>query len=131
MNNSRYCCASAGSASANTCRQSASGTAGVAVIGVCYRPDGRHAVCSPHLSRAVPRSPAVARLCLLALPLFLLFALAPAPANDPAPSAAFAKLVDDYYAKLFDWDPVQATYAGVHDRNDKLADLSAAAVAER
>lgn len=73
----------------------------------------------------------MSRSLALLLPLLLLFALLPAPANDPLPSAAFAALVDDYYAKLFDWDPVQATYAGVHDRDDKLADLSAAAVAER
>ena len=37
--------------------------------------------------------------------------------------------MDDYYAALFDWDPTQATAAGIHDRDDKLADLSAAAVA--
>ena len=55
--------------------------------------------------------------------------LATAPAAaDPSP---FAKFVDDYYAALFDWDPNQATYAGIHDRDARLADRSAAAVARR
>src|SRR4051812_31378765 len=53
---------------------------------------------------------------------------APATAADPSP---FARFVDDYYAALFDWDPNQATYAGVHERDDKLADRSAPAVARR
>ena len=33
--------------------------------------------------------------------------------------------MDDYYAALFTWDPNQATYAGIHDYDNKLADLSA------
>src|SRR4051812_30235049 len=60
----------------------------------------------------------------------LLAALSAAPtvAADPAPFAAFE---DDYYAALFDWDPTQATAAGLHDRDDKLGDRSADAVARR
>jgi uncharacterized protein (DUF885 family) len=53
---------------------------------------------------------------------------APATAADPAP---FAKFVDDYYAALFDWDPTQATAAGIHDRDDKLANRSVGAVHSR
>lgn len=53
---------------------------------------------------------------------------APLTAADPTPFAAF---VDDYYAAVFDWDPTQATAAGVHDRDDRLPDRSAAAVADR
>jgi uncharacterized protein (DUF885 family) len=49
-------------------------------------------------------------------------------AETPAPFAAF---VDDYYAAYFDWDPNQATYAGIHDRDHKLADLSADSVRRR
>src|SRR3982751_3399865 len=65
------------------------------------------------------------------LPTALLAALlsaAPAAADDPTPFAAF---VDDYYAALFDWDPTQATAAGIHDRDDKLGDRPAPAVARR
>ena len=51
---------------------------------------------------------------------------ASAAAADP-----FASFVDDYYAALFAWDPIQATYAGIHDFDDKLADLSAPAFASR
>src|SRR6187399_813421 len=48
-----------------------------------------------------------------------------------APPGSFAAFVDDYYNALFAWDPTQATYAGVHDFDDRLADLSAANVAKR
>jgi uncharacterized protein (DUF885 family) len=60
--------------------------------------------------------------------LLALLATAPAAAADPTPFAAF---VDDYYAALFDWDPMQATAAGIHDRDDRLGDRSAAAYAAR
>src|SRR6185436_13151946 len=53
---------------------------------------------------------------------------APAAADEPTP---FATFVEDYYAALFDWDPTQATAAGIHDRDDRLGDRSAAAVARR
>jgi uncharacterized protein (DUF885 family) len=52
----------------------------------------------------------------------------PAVAADPS---AFANFVDEYYAALFDWDPTQATAAGIHDRDDKLGDRSEAAVTHR
>jgi uncharacterized protein (DUF885 family) len=61
-------------------------------------------------------------------PLALLVVVSLAPAAEPTP---FAKFVDDYYAAAFDWDPVQATAAGIHDRDDKLADFSAAKIAGR
>jgi len=57
----------------------------------------------------------------------LLLAL-PLHAADPP---TFSQFVDDYYQKLFQWDPTQATYAGIHDFDDKLPDLSATAVAAR
>jgi uncharacterized protein (DUF885 family) len=44
---------------------------------------------------------------------------------------AFAKFVDDYYAALFAWDPTLATYAGIHDFDDKLADYSSGAYGRR
>lgn len=65
--------------------------------------------------------------CPLAV-LSALFLIGPAVAAEPTP---FAKFVDDYYAALFDWDPTQATAAGIHDRDDRLGDRSAAAVARR
>lgn len=65
--------------------------------------------------------------CPLAV-LSALFLIGPAVAAEPS---LFAKFVDDYYAALFHWDPMQATAAGVHDRDDKLGDRSAAAVARR
>jgi uncharacterized protein (DUF885 family) len=49
-----------------------------------------------------------------------------AVADDPPPAPGFAAFVDDYYAALFAWDPTQATYAGVHDFDGRLADFSAA-----
>ncbi|MDY3563256.1 DUF885 domain-containing protein [Gemmata sp. JC673] len=54
----------------------------------------------------------------------------PAAADGPAPGT-FAAFADDYYAALFAWDPNQATYAGVHDFDARLADLSAASFARR
>ncbi|MBP3956057.1 DUF885 domain-containing protein [Gemmata sp. G18] len=54
----------------------------------------------------------------------------PVVADVPAP-AGFAAFADDYYAALFAWDPNQATYAGIHDFDDKLADLTARMIARR
>jgi uncharacterized protein (DUF885 family) len=73
----------------------------------------------------------VASLRLLA-PLALLAAglsFVPRPAVAQPP--AFAGFADDYYAALFAWDPNQATYAGVHDYDTKLADPSADNIARR
>ena len=52
-------------------------------------------------------------------------------AADPAPAGTFAAFADDYYAALFAADPNQATYAGIHDFDARLADLSAPALARR
>jgi uncharacterized protein (DUF885 family) len=74
------------------------------------------------------------RLSALAGPVLLAFVAGfdsrPATAGAPAPGT-FAAFVDDYYAALFAWDPNQATYAGIHDFDDKLADLNATLVARR
>ncbi len=43
----------------------------------------------------------------------------------------FQAFVDDYYQSLFAWDPTQATYAGIHSADDRLANLSAPNVARR
>jgi uncharacterized protein (DUF885 family) len=60
------------------------------------------------------------------------FALSICTANGfAAEENAFSKFVDDYYAALFAWDPTQATYAGIHDFDDKLADYSAMNIARR
>ncbi len=50
---------------------------------------------------------------------------------EPAAPDTFASFVNDYYAALFAWDPTQATYAGIHDFDDKLADLNANRFAHR
>ncbi|MCE9567696.1 MAG: DUF885 domain-containing protein [Planctomycetes bacterium] len=60
----------------------------------------------------------------------IVVAVAVIPNNPPTlaeqPKAgAFDKFVDDYYAALFEWDPNQATYAGIHDYDGKLADMTA------
>src|SRR4051812_42671062 len=52
-------------------------------------------------------------------------------ADGFAYSPEFASFVDDYYKAAFLWDPTQATYAGIHDYDDKLPDFSAKAFAER
>jgi uncharacterized protein (DUF885 family) len=54
----------------------------------------------------------------------------PAAAEQAAPGS-FAAFVDDYYAATFAWDPTQATYAGIHDFDDKLADYAAENFARR
>ncbi|MFO0805730.1 MAG: DUF885 domain-containing protein [Gemmataceae bacterium] len=56
----------------------------------------------------------------------LVLAAAPATAQE-----GVAALADEYYDALFDWDPLQATYAGIHDRDAKLPDLSAGNIARR
>lgn len=64
------------------------------------------------------------RFLLTSFAIFL--AAAPAAAQD-----SVASLADEYYDALFDWDPLQATYAGIHDRDAKLPDLSAGNIARR
>ena len=55
----------------------------------------------------------------------------PAAADGSPKPGTFAAFVDEYYAALFAFEPNQATYAGVHDRDDQLADLSADSYARR
>ncbi|MFL5342501.1 MAG: DUF885 domain-containing protein, partial [Gemmataceae bacterium] len=43
----------------------------------------------------------------------------------------FTKFVEDYYQALFTWDPNAATYAGIHDFDDKLPDFSAGSYSRR
>jgi uncharacterized protein (DUF885 family) len=50
---------------------------------------------------------------------------------DSVYSANFKKFVDEYYQALFAWDPTQATYAGIHEFDDRLSDFSAANFARR
>lgn len=63
----------------------------------------------------------------LTLALFAAVLTAVPSAEEPT----FAGFVDDYYAKLFRWDPTQATYAGIHDFDDRLPDLGEQAIAAR
>lgn len=44
---------------------------------------------------------------------------------EPVNKPSFSAFVDDYYGALFSWDPNQATYAGIHAYDERLADLSA------
>ncbi|QDU23648.1 DUF885 domain-containing protein [Urbifossiella limnaea] len=70
----------------------------------------------------------------LLAPLALLTAglsFVPVPPPAAAQPPTFAAFADDYYAALFAWDPNQATYAGVHDFDTKLADFSADNIAHR
>src|SRR5258708_33088151 len=58
------------------------------------------------------------RPCRVSVPVILFVAalsFAPAGSASAQPPAPFAAFVDDYYAAYFDWDPNQATYAGIHD----------------
>lgn len=50
----------------------------------------------------------------------------PIGAAEPLSGSGFAAFVDDYYQALFTWDPSQATYAGIHDFDGRLADYTAA-----
>lgn len=43
----------------------------------------------------------------------------------------FTAFVEEYYAALFAWDPNQATYAGIHESDGKLCDLTAERFADR
>jgi len=56
-------------------------------------------------------------------------------ANWAAPAAAqtasFAKFVDDYFDKLFEFAPSAGTAVGLHQHDHKLEDMSAAAIARR
>ncbi|VTR90987.1 Uncharacterized protein OS=Myxococcus stipitatus (strain DSM 14675 / JCM 12634 / Mx s8) GN=MYSTI_05584 PE=4 SV=1: DUF885 [Gemmata massiliana] len=74
------------------------------------------------------RFPALAGLLLVAL--VGISRPQPVAADTPAP-AGFAAFVDDYYAALFAWEPNQATYAGIHDFDEKLADLNAPNITHR
>ena len=67
----------------------------------------------------------------LLAPLAALLAAVPLVRPVAAQPPSFAAFADDYYAAYFAWDPTQATYAGVHDLDTKLADLSAESVARR
>jgi uncharacterized protein (DUF885 family) len=53
------------------------------------------------------------------------------PSAVAAEPTAFGKFADGYYAALFAWDPVAATYAGIHDYDGKLPDYTAPAFAKR
>lgn len=74
------------------------------------------------------RLPAVTGLLLIAV--VVLQTSRPEAADAPA-AGTFAAFVDDYYSALFAWDPNQATYAGIHDHDAKLSDLSAENYARR
>src|SRR5262245_4200050 len=67
---------------------------------------------------------------LLVIPALAFIPGAPAVVVPPEPGG-FAAFADDYYASLFAFEPNQATYAGIHDHDDKLADYSAANFARR
>ncbi len=72
------------------------------------------------------------RFAAPALLLLVAVSLVPRPGSAAAEKdTPFASLVDDYYTATFKWDPNQATYAGIHDFDDKLADLSAANFTKR
>ncbi len=58
----------------------------------------------------------------------LLLAITSVRADEPT---TFSQFVDDYYAAAFKWDPTQATYAGIHDYDGQLPDLSAEKVVLR
>src|SRR5437879_3457511 len=45
--------------------------------------------------------------------------------------AEFDTIADLYYDSLFNWDPNLATYAGIHDRDNRLANMSAKAFSNR
>jgi uncharacterized protein (DUF885 family) len=62
--------------------------------------------------------------------LLLIAFLFPFVAAQPKP-IPFSTFVDDYYAALFSWDPNQASYAGIHNYDDQLADLSEPTIQRR
>jgi uncharacterized protein (DUF885 family) len=61
----------------------------------------------------------------------LLAAVAPGGAADAPAAGGFATFADDYFDALFRWQPSQATAVGLHQYDDRLEDLSAAAYAKR
>jgi uncharacterized protein (DUF885 family) len=63
--------------------------------------------------------------------MFLRFALLLAVAVPVQAAEPFAEFVDDYYKAQFAWDPNAATYAGIHDFDDKLPDLSERSIERR
>ena len=72
------------------------------------------------------------RIAIFAVVSALMAAMStPLAAAEPPPNGGFAAFADDYYKALFTWDPNQATYAGIHDFDDRLADFSAEAFARR
>ena len=61
------------------------------------------------------------RLALFLLPLALLASCATTRGMSPeAAHAAFTKLVDDFFAQEFAFDPVAATNAGIHQYDGQL-----------
>ncbi len=73
----------------------------------------------------------MSRSSFLAAIAVLIFSTLPLRAADLPPSPEFAEFVESYYKSLFEWDPTQATAAGIHDYDAKLADLSAANIQRR
>ena len=73
----------------------------------------------------------MSRSSFLAAVAVLIFSTLPLRAADLPPSPEFAEFVESYYKSLFEWDPTQATAAGIHDYDAKLADLSAANIQRR
>lgn len=74
------------------------------------------------------------RFRFLAPALLLATALVLIPRSETAiaqPASPFETFVDEYYSMLFELDPNQATYAGIHDHDRKIADFSAANIARR
>jgi len=63
--------------------------------------------------------------------MFVRFALLLAFVTPIQSAEPFAEFVDDYYKAQFAWDPGSATYAGIHDFDDKLPDLSHGAITTR
>jgi len=63
--------------------------------------------------------------------MFVRFALLLAFVTPIQSAETFAEFVDDYYKAQFAWDPGSATYAGIHDFDDKLPDLSHGAITTR
>jgi uncharacterized protein (DUF885 family) len=50
---------------------------------------------------------------------------------EPAQALSFSTFVDDYFSELFRWTPTAGTAAGLHQYDDSLEDLSAAAITRR
>ena len=88
------------------------------------------------MSRATPFAAAVAALAILAAPWGVAAAATPAEPAVPAPApeaaaadAGLARLADEYFdAYYFPTHPTDATSVGIHRYDDRLEDLSRAAV---